>query len=158
MNCLNYDVCEEEFPENPSEQVKQLYQRCQDLRCDRQAPRYSSSGEPKGLQMQLALLCNAISADHLRNTAKTNQQWPTCINFLELHERILGLRNEIWSLLTNDIVLHAAVAWQSFVDKIASLKTRKQVNGKIVSKSLTFLQWLNMDTLKKFQLSDGSAG
>ena len=43
------------------------------------------TGEPSGLNFQIALLCSAISKDHLWNTGKGNSEWPTDIDFLDTH-------------------------------------------------------------------------
>jgi hypothetical protein len=117
VNCPSYEFCKEKFPENPSKHIQRLYQQCQEFRHDH-ASRYKGSGTPKGLHMQLALLCSVITAHHHWNTAQKNQQWPTRIDFSGLHERILGFKEEVWALLANDIVLHLATAWRSFLDMI----------------------------------------
>lgn len=158
--CPSYSFCNEKFPANPSDKVKNLYKQYLNLRHDPTLERYAT-GEQRGIQVHLALLCTAITMDHKWSTGKGNPKWPTDIDFSGLHARVLGLNTtgQVWSLLANDIVLHAAAAWQSFLDKIAHHMTNKRVNGKTVTMGLTFLQWSNMAAIQKFNVTgDGSAG
>lgn len=104
--------------------------------------------------MQLMLLCNAITTYHrFQNTV---EKWPVHIDFAGLRQRILKLnaQGEIWALLDNDIVLHGAAAWRSLLTKIASVtSSSKKVNGKTITKTATFRQWSNMESMRKFSIA-----
>lgn len=96
----------------------------------------------------------AITDNHKFGSNPESCGWPTDIDFVRLHQRIMDLdkNGEIKALLANGTDLHEAVAWRSFINKIAGTKQGTSTSGR------TLLKWSNMVALKKFEVVGGNFG
>jgi hypothetical protein len=151
-------VCHVDFPENPSKNVKKIYEKLQAHL--RQST--SKNAEPKGANMIRFELCIAIQADlDFQNNyplAALNG-WPgPGLDFNQVYRRILDLNKDkaIWGLLSNDIVLRNSIAWCSFINQITDAEQR--INGKIVKCNYTLSRFLLMPTMKQINIIDSPFG